>query len=57
MAVVNERIVVRPDFLDDFHAGIVAVRMDGDEPAARPSARASGAITRLALNSSGARAR
>ena len=34
MAVVDERIVVRPDLLDDFHAGIVAVRMDGDQPAA-----------------------
>ena len=34
MAVVDERMVVRPDFLDDFHAGIVTVRMDGDEPPA-----------------------
>ena len=34
MAVVDERIVVRPHLLDDFHAGIVAVRMDGDQPAA-----------------------
>ena len=34
MPVMDERIVVRPDLLDDFHAGIVAVRMDADQPAA-----------------------
>ena len=58
VAVVDERIVARPDLLDDLLAGIVAVRMDGDQPAARARARlASGAITRLALKSSEARAR
>ena len=35
MAVVHERIVLRPDLVDDFHAWVMAVRMDGDEPAAR----------------------
>ena len=27
-------MIVRPYFLDDLHAGVVAVRMNGDEPAA-----------------------
>src|SRR5215471_19555414 len=34
MAVVDERIVARPDLLDDFHAGIVTVRLNADQPAA-----------------------
>ena len=34
MAIMDERIVVGPDPPNDFHARIVAVRMDGDEPAA-----------------------
>ena len=37
--------------LDDLQPGIVAVRMNGDEAAARRQARASGAITLRALNS------
>ena len=57
MAIVDERIVARPDLLHDLVAGIVAVRMDGDQPAARSERLASGAITRLALKSSEARAR
>ena len=35
MAVVQERTVAGPDLLDDFQAGVVAVRMDGDQAAAR----------------------
>ena len=34
MAVVNEWIVARPHAPDDLHAGIVAMRMDGNQPAA-----------------------
>src|SRR5579884_458239 len=34
MAVVNERIVVRPNLLDDLNARVMAVRVDGDQPAA-----------------------
>ena len=35
MPVGGEWIVVRPHFMNDFHPGIVAVGMDGDQPAAR----------------------
>ena len=34
MAIGLERIVARPYLLHDFGAGIVAVRMDGNEPPA-----------------------
>src|SRR5208283_5543968 len=34
MTVVDERMIVRPYFLDDLHARVLAVRMNGDEPAA-----------------------
>ena len=33
--VMNERIVVRPHLVNDFHAGVMAMGVDGDEPAAR----------------------
>ena len=33
---MDERVVARPDLLDDLLAGIVAVRVDRDQPAARP---------------------
>jgi hypothetical protein len=31
-----EGIIARPDLVDDLDAGIVAVRMDADQPAAGP---------------------
>ena len=60
VAIGLERIIAGPDLIDDFDAGIVAVRMDADQPAARPpgrSARTSGVTTLEALNSTLARAR
>ena len=34
MAVGGEGMIVRPEPVDDVHAGIVAVRMDRDQPSA-----------------------
>ncbi len=34
--VVNERVILWPDFLNHLHARVMTVRMDGDQPAARP---------------------
>ena len=36
VAVGLEWIVTGPELVDDFDAGIVAVGMDADQPAARP---------------------
>src|SRR5262245_55419907 len=36
MAIDGERIVVWPDSSDDFHAGVMSVRMDREQTAARP---------------------
>jgi hypothetical protein len=36
IAIGFEGIVTRPDLVDDLDAGIVAVRMDADQPAALP---------------------
>jgi len=55
--VVRERVLARPDVLDDLKPGIVAVRMDRDEPPARREAARQRATMRFALKSSGARSR
>jgi hypothetical protein len=52
-----EGIIAGPDLIDDLDAGIVAVGMDADQPAAGPQRRTSGVTTFDALNSTLARAR
>jgi hypothetical protein len=57
MAIHHEWIFTGPYFLHDLERGIAADGMNTDETASGPIARASGAITRLALNSAEALAR
>ena len=57
VAVGLEGIVAGPDLIDDLDAGILAVRMDADQPAAGPQRLTSGVTILEALNSTLARAR
>jgi hypothetical protein len=51
VSIYLERIFARPDFLHNFQRGIAADGMNSEQPPPGPIARASGAMTRVALNS------